>query len=405
MLAGCNGGDGDDEDELEIVHWWTAGGEQDAIEALIDGFEEEYPDVPVSNNPAPGGAGSALDTEIQSRVLNENPPSTFQIWPGKAMDTYTESDVLADIGDSVWDSEMEDAYLDGVKELAKDDDGNYVAVPLNIHRLNNLFYNVEVLESAGIDPSELSSPADLLDAMETIASDTDATPMAHQTQAPWSTIQLWENVLIGMEGVDTYLDVLDGNVSANETAVRDALQMVADYSEYFNEDAGSVAWDQANTGVIQGNAAFLHQGDWAAGQYKSAEDFEFESDWNYVPFPGTAEVYHVVTDSFVMPEPNPSPDATEQWLSYCGSVAGQEAFNPIKGSIPPRTDVPDDEFGPFLTAQREDFNNSTAQPPSIAHGTGVTPEVKSNVEGVFSTFNGDWNIGPAYNGLTDAFDV
>jgi len=398
--SGGDGGDGGQ--ELEIVHWWTAGGEADAVGALIEGFEEEYPEVTVNNNPAPGGAGSALDTEIQSRILNEEPPSTFQIWPGKALNTYTESDVLEDIGDSVWDEEMRDAYLDGVKQMSQPA-GDYVAVPLNIHRLNNLFYNVSVLEDANVDPASIDSPSALLDAMETIDSETDATPMAHQTQAPWSTLQLWESVLIGLAGVDTYNDVIAGNVSANEDVVHESLQLVADYSEYFNDDAGSVAWDEANNGVIQGNAAFLHQGDWAAGQYQAAEGFEFESDWDHVAFPGTDSVYHVVTDSFVMPTSNPSPEATEKWLSYCGSVDGQERFNPIKGSIPPRTDVPNDEFGPFLTAQREDFNNSDAQPPSIAHGTGVTPEVKSNVEGVFSSFNGSWNVDSAYDGLTNAF--
>jgi len=398
--SGGDGGDGDQ--ELEIVHWWAAGGEAEALDALVAGFEEEYPEVTVNNNPAPGGAGSALDTEIQSRILNENPPNTFQIWPGQALNTYLESDVLTDIGDSVWDDEMEDAYLEGVRNLSQPQ-GDYVAVPLNIHRLNNLFYNVSVLEDADVDPSSLSSPADLLSAMETIDADTDATPMIHQTQAPWSSIQLWEDILIGEAGVDTYQDVLDGNVADNEDAVRSALQTLADYSEYFNEDAGSVAWDEANNQVIQGNAAFLHQGDWAAGQYGTAEDFEFGSDWDNVAFPGTEGVYHVVTDAFVMPTSNPSPEATEKWLSYCGSVDGQERFNPVKGSIPPRTDVPNDEFGPFLQAQREDFNNSDSQPPTIAHGTGVTPEVKSNVEGVFSSFNGSWNVDSAYNELTNAF--
>jgi glucose/mannose transport system substrate-binding protein len=422
-IAGClGGGDGDgdgeetttaDDDgttqsddggqELEIVHWWTAGGEKDALNALIEGFEQEYPEVDVTNNPAPGGAGSALDTEIQSRIINENPPSTFQIWPGKALNTYLESDVLVDIGDSVWDDGMREAYLDGVKEMSQSADGEFVAVPLNIHRLNNLFYNVSVLEDAGVDPESLDSPSALLDAMETIDAETDAAPMAHQTQAVWSTLQMWEDVLIGHAGVDVYQDVIAGNVADNEDAVRESLQLVADFREYFNEDAGSVAWDEANGKVIQGTAAFIHQGDWAAGQYGASEDFEYDTNWGNVAFPGTDGVYHVVADSFVMPTSNPSPEATEKWLSYCGSVDGQERFNPVKGSIPPRTDVPDDEFGPFLTAQRADFDNSDAQPPTIAHGTGVTPQVKSNVEAAFSAFVGNWNVNAAYDELTNAF--
>jgi len=412
-LAGCtgggdDGGDGGDDggsegdSEVEVVHWWTAGGEEDAIEALIEGFEEEYSDFSINNNPAPGGAGSALSTEIQDRVLQDDAPSTFQIWPGGALETYTDSDVLADISDSVWTSEMEDAYKEGVRDLSRDADGNYVAVPLNIHRLNNLFYNVDVVDEAGVDPTTLDSPSALLDAMETIDAETDAAPMAQSTKGAWTTLQLWEDILVGEAGVDTYESVLENGVAEHEDAVRSALQTIVDYEEYFNDDSGSVAWDQANNDIISGDAAFMHQGDWAAGQYESSEDFEFEEQWDHVPFPGTEGVYHIVTDSFVKPEPNPSPDATDAWLSYVGSVDGQERFNPIKGSIPARTDVPDDEFGAFLTRQREDFDASDSQPATIAHGTGVSPGVKSDVEEAFASFNGEWDVDRTYSDLTDA---
>ncbi|MFB6113655.1 MAG: ABC transporter substrate-binding protein [Halodesulfurarchaeum sp.] len=387
---------------LEIVHWWTAGGEKQALQALIDGFTSKYPEISIENNPAPGGAGSALDTVIKSRVLNENPPSTFQIWPGKSLHPYVEAGILKDIGDSVWSQKMRDAYQPGVMNMARPQ-GNLVAVPLNIHRLNNLFYNVSVVESAGVDPTTIQSPGDLLSALRTIGEQTDAAPMAQQTKSVWSTVQLWEDVLLGQSGVDTYTSILDGNVAENESAVKDALTTVKKYSNYFNKDSGSISWDQANAKVINGDAAVIHQGDWAAGQYKAREGFTFGEDWDYVPFPGTDSVYHVVTDSFVFPQPNPSPEATERWLQYCGSVEGQKKFNPIKGSIPPRTDVPKDPFGPFLREQMDDFAASSAQPPTIAHGTGVVPEVKSSIEGALSSFISNWDVNQAYQGIKNAF--
>ncbi|PSP99875.1 carbohydrate ABC transporter substrate-binding protein [Halobacteriales archaeon QS_5_70_17] len=385
--GGSDGDGGGGSGELEIVHWWTAGGEQDALNALLEGFEQEYSDVSVNNNPAPGGAGSALDTVIKNRVLNDDPPSTFQIWPGEALTPYTDADILRDIGEDVWGEEMRNNYLQGVKDLAQPE-GNFVAVPINIHRLNNLFYNVEVVESAGVDPASVE--------------ETDAAPMAHQTKAPWSTVQLWETVFIGSEGADAFLDLVDGNVGDHEEAVRQSLSTLIDYEEHFNQDAGSISWDQANSKVVEGDAAFIHQGDWAAGQYKASEGFEYESGWNNVAFPGTDGVYSVVTDSFVFPKSNPSPDATAKFLQYCGTVDAQERFNPIKGSIPPRTDVPDDEFGPFLTQQREDFGNSESQPPTITHGTAVDPETKSNVEGAFANFIESWDVESAYSDLESA---
>lgn len=415
-VAGCTGGDsggdssgsesGMDEsggttNELEIVHWWTAGGEKDAYQALLDGFRAEYPEVDVQDNPAPGGAGSAIDAVIQNRVVDGDPPSTFQIWPGQSLTPYTDEGLLDSIGDSVWDDGMRDAYLDGVVDLSRPS-GEFVAVPINIHRLNNLFYNVSVIEDAGVDVSSITSPQDLLGAMDTVASETDATPMAHQTQAPWSSLQMWESIFIGEQSVEDYRTLLSGDVASLEGEVRSALETFVGYADYFPEDAGSISWNQGNNQVINGNAGFLHQGDWAAGQYGAAENFEFSDDWDMMPFPGTAGVYHSVIDSFVLPTNNPSPEATTKFLNYAGSVDAQERFNPIKGSIPPRTDVPMDEFGDFISRQFEDFQDSDTQPPTIAHGTAVDPETQSAFSEVFANFNGSLDLNAAVEGIRDA---
>ena len=391
-----------EEGELEIVHWWTAGGEEDAYNALLDGFRDQHPDVEIVDNPAPGGAGSAIDTVIQNRVLDGNPPSTFQIWPGQALTPYTDADLLEDLGDTVWDDEMRNAYLDDIVELSRPD-GDLVAVPINIHRLNNLFYNVDVVESADVDPTTIDDPQGLLDALEAIAENTDAVPLAHQTQSPWSSLQLFEAVFLGQQGNDDYVSLVGGDVEALEDEIRQALELMTEFADHYPEDAGSIAWDQGNDEVIEGGAAFIHQGDWAAGQYRAAEGFEFGEAWDMVPFPGSDGIYHSVIDSFVFPTNNPSPEATEQFLNYAGTVDAQERFNPIKGSIPPRTDVPTDEFGPFLSRQIEDFESSTAQPPTIAHGTAVAPAIHSELEEAFANFNDNLDVDSAYEAIRDAF--
>ena len=408
-VAGCTGGgngnggndDGDGGGAVEIVHWWTAGGEKDAFDALLEGFEEAHPDVEVEPNPAPGGAGSAIDTVIQNRVLDEDPPSTFQIWPGQALTPYTDADLLEDIGGSVWDEEMRDAYLGDVVDLARPE-GDLVAVPINIHRLNNLFYNVEVVESAGVDPAAIDDPEGVLEALETVAAETDATPMAHQTQAPWSSLQLWENVFLGQQGVDTYRSLIDGDAAELDSEIRSSLELMIDYADYYPEDAGSISWDEGNGDLIDGDAAFIHQGDWAAGQYEASGDFEFGEGWDMVPFPGTDGVYHSVIDSFVLPSNNPTPEATETFLDYAGTVDAQERFNPVKGSIPPRTDVPTDEFGPFLSRQIADFGDSDAQPPTIAHGTAVEPGVASELKEAIANFNESGDLDATAGAIVDA---
>lgn len=430
-LAGCLGGDDEGDDEttdemsddeetttddgmdddssmdyetLEVQHWWTGGDGNEAVTALFEGFQAEYPDIEVEQNPVAGGAGENLETVIKKRVLNDNPPSSWQAWPGANLQPYVDADKLEDIGDSVWSANgMKDAYLEGPKDAAKPG-GSFATVPINIHRLNNLFYNTTVVEEAGVDPSSISKPSDLVDAMKTVEENTDAVGMAHQTKSAWSTGQLWAQVLLGEYGEETYVSFTEGNVEENEEAIKDSLSIVKEYTEYLNEDAGSVSWTEANGKVISGDAAFFHQGDWAAGMYRSEEDFEFDSDWGQVAFPGTEGIYALNMDSFPMPKNNPSPEAAKKFLQYCGSVDAQERFNPKKGSIPPRTDVPSDEFGPFLTRQMEDFADSDAQVKSIQHGLAIPPEALNNFGEAMSTFTSNWNVDDTYDQLTNVFN-
>jgi glucose/mannose transport system substrate-binding protein len=382
-----NGNGSGDGEGLEIVHWWTAGGEEEAFNALVEGFEEST-DYEADPNPAPGGAGAAIDQEVQVRVLDEDPPGTFQIWPGEALRTYTDADALEPVGD-LWEEGAEEEYLDSVVE-ASSPDGEVVAVPINIHRLNNVFYNTEVLEDTGVEPDEIDSPEAFLEALEAV-DEAGYVGLAQQTQEPWGVLQLWEVVFTGQHGVDAFQQFLDGEAAELESEIEESLSLVEEYSEYFNEDAGSVSWDDANNDVITGDAAFHHNGDWAAGEYEGADDFEYGEGWDYIPFPGTEDVYTMVMDSFVMPTNNPSPDATEAWIEYCSTVDAQERFNPHKGSIPPRTDVPMDDFPPFLEDQMNDFENSDEQITSISHGSGLEPAQANEVEEAFAVFTDDWD--------------
>lgn len=401
-LAGCMGGGGGD-NPLEVQHWWAEGDGAAAIQALLKGFEEKHSDIEIKENPVPGGAGENLHAVIKKRVLNGDPPSTWQAWPGANLKPYTEANKLTDIGESVWSNNgMKDAYLEGPKQAASPG-GKFVTVPINIHRLNNLFYNTKVVEEAGVDPASIGKPSDLVDAMKSVAK-AGYVGMANQTKSAWSTGQLWAQVLLGESGYDTYKAFTEGKVSENEEAVKNALSIVKEYSQFYSQDAGSISWTEANKLVVNGEAGFFHQGDWAAGMYRGADDFEFETDWGHVAFPGTKGMYALNMDSFPFPADNPSSETTKKFLTYCGSVDAQKRFNPKKGSIPPRTDVPKDDFGPFLRSQMDDFKNSKKQPRSIQHGLALSPNVLTNFGDVMSTFISGYDIEKAYAGLEKAFE-
>ncbi|WP_324663525.1 ABC transporter substrate-binding protein [Haloarcula sediminis] len=398
-LAGCGGGGDSGSDGIELLHAWSDGDGNAAIGALIDGFQEAHPDVEFAEEPVNGAARSNLDQVVQNRLQSNDPPSTFQTWPGKTLEKF--GDAYADIEGDVWDQDMKDNYLEGPQAQAQMD-GTYVTVPLNIHRINNLFYNANVLESAGVDPSTLSSPSDVVDACEQVAQNTDAVPFAHQTSGAWSTIQLWETILLAEGGIDGYEAFINGN--GNRSEVKAALDSVVELEEYYPSDASSLSFTEANTMVMEGNAAFIHQGDWAAGAYSGDDSFNYGEQWGQVTYPGTSGSYLLNMDSFPFLANNPTPEATKTFLSYCGSAEGQVLFNAEKGSIPPRSDADVSSLNQFQQDQYEDFNNADSQPPSIQHGLAVAPGVKTNITSAFSGFLEESDASATADDLIDAFN-
>ena len=396
---GSDGGDGGSGNTLEVLHAWTGGDGARAAEALVAAFEEEYPDVDHEFNPIGGGGNQNLDAVVANRLQNGDPPSSFANWPGPNLQRY--EGVLGEVG-GVWESEgFEDVMVDEAVDLHQYN-GAYRAVPLGSHRLNCLFYNTSVVEEAGVDPDSLTSVSALIDALETVQSETDAIPMTHGASGTWTTTQLFASTMLGQEGYDAYMSFLDG--SPDEAAVRATFESLAEIlGNYINEDASSIGLTESNQNIIEGNAAFIHQGNWAAGAYRNAEDFNYDEDWGFKTYPGSEGMYMLHFDSFLYPSDNPSPEATEQFMAFVGSEAAQVAFNQYKGSIPTRTDVDMSQFGPYLQETQEDFASADQRPPNLQHGLGVPSETMTSLNDVISSeFSGPYDVDAATQGFVDA---
>ena len=64
------------EPQVEVLHWWTSGGEARAIQVLVDDFKAAggtWTDMPVA-----GGGGAAARAALKARVLSGNPPTASQ---------------------------------------------------------------------------------------------------------------------------------------------------------------------------------------------------------------------------------------------------------------------------------------------------------------------------------------
>ncbi|PSP69062.1 ABC transporter substrate-binding protein [Halobacteriales archaeon QH_9_66_26] len=396
--TGTGSDDGGSDQALEVLHAWTGGDGKKAINALTDTFEEQHPDMETDFRPIGGGGNTNLNTVMSKRLGNNNPPSSFAGWPGANAIQY--EGILGDAS-GVWE-EFEDSHIQEAVEASKFND-KFVAVPIGSHRLNELFYNVSVVEEAGVNPDELSDVEGLLSALQTVGENTDAVPMAHGMKLPWTTLQLFGVNFLSTQGHEAYMSFTQGE--GDKEKVVSALETTKEILEnYISDDASSIGLTGANQMIMQGDAAFIHQGNWAAGAYKG-NDLKYNEDWGAVTYPGTDGMYTLHMDSFLYPGNNPSPQKTKKWLSYVGTKEAQVAFNTRKGSIPTRTDVATDQFGEYLTDTIDDFQNAEQKPPTIAHGLAVPPTTLTNLKGVINNnFSGPYDVDATAEGLLQTIE-
>src|SRR5512138_2678069 len=64
-------------EDVEVLHWWTSGGEAAALNVLKDDLKSKgigWVDMPVA-----GGGGEAAMTALRARVTAGNPPTAVQM--------------------------------------------------------------------------------------------------------------------------------------------------------------------------------------------------------------------------------------------------------------------------------------------------------------------------------------
>ncbi|MFC3018409.1 ABC transporter substrate-binding protein [Virgibacillus litoralis] len=391
VVSACSsessGSDGDSDSgesakEVEIFSWWTGAGEEDGLLALIDLFEEEHPDIAVENAAVAGGAGTNAKAVLATRMQGDDPPSTFQVHGG---DELNEGWVAADKMQPLNDFYEENGWMDKFPQELIDlvsKDGNIYSVPVNIHRGNVMFYNMQVFEDNGIEvPTTFDEFFEVADELKAAGVD----PIALGDKESWTATQIFENVLLGVLGPDDYKKLFEGEFGFDDERVVEATEKFGKMLDYVNEDHASRNWQDSGQLVANGDAAMINMGDWAKGYFANDLELETNKDFGYFEFPATDGEFVVITDTFGLPKGIDNPDDVKKFLSVLGSVEGQDAFNPLKGSIPARVDADESNYDQYGKDTMADFQEARLV-PSLAHGSAASEGFLTKVNQAVNIF-------------------
>jgi len=378
--------------EVEVLHWWTSGGEAKSVAELkkiLESKGDTWKDFAVA-----GGGGETAMTVLKSRVVSGQPPTAAQV-KGPGIQEWASEGVLANLDDTAKAGNW-DALLPPVVSQVMKYKGHYVAVPVNVHRVNWMWVNPEVFKKAGAKPptnwDEFAVAADKIQKAGFIA-------VAHGGQ-PWQDATLFESIALGIGGAEWYHKAfveLDPK-ALNSAAMEKSFATLRTVQKYIDKDAANRDWNLATAMVINGKAGMQFMGDWAKGEFSAAGKVPGK-DYLCMAAPGTKGAFTFNIDSFIMFQQK-DPGAKTAQAHLAAAIMEpqfQEVFNLNKGSIPVRLGMNLDKFDQCAKDSAMEFTASAKSNklvPSWAHEMAMPPANKGAMFDVIASFMSNPSMTP-----------
>ncbi|OOY23006.1 sugar ABC transporter substrate-binding protein [Thioclava sediminum] len=390
-------------EDVEVLHWWTSGGEAAALNVLKDDLQKEgigWKDMPVA-----GGGGQSAMTVLRARVTSGDPPTAVQML-GFDISDWAQQGALADLDKVAADGNW-DAVVPAALQKFSKYDGHWVAVPVNVHSTNWVWSNKKMLADLGIE--EPKTWDEFIAAMQKVK-DSGKIALAAGGQ-PWQEATMFDGVVLSVGGPEFYKKAfvdLDPEALGGPQMVESFKRMEQLHS-FVDPNFSGRDWNLATAMVINGEAAFQMMGDWAKGEFLRAGK-EAEVDFGCFRTPGTAGDVTFNSDQFAMFKVGGDAQAAQDAMAKAVmSPSFQIAFNTVKGSVPSRTDVSDEEFdacGKKAMAQLKSASENGTLLGSMAHGHADPASVKNAIyDVVTANFNGEYDAETAAKELVKAVSL
>jgi alpha-glucoside transport system substrate-binding protein len=360
LAAGCGGGDDEDEGagatgatetteegaadvsgSVSLMGIWVAE-EQESIEAVLDGFREQYPNVDVKYNPA----GDEIVTVLATAVQGGNPPDLATLAQPATVQEYVDQGKLQPI-DFAEDTVAEN-YSEDLVEFGRFDGQLYGFFFKGVNK-STVWYNVPIAEDAGVEPPE-DWDGFLENAQTFLASGVPAYSIGGADG--WTLTDLFENIYIRTAGAEKYDQLATHEIPWTDQSVKDALTMMAEVvGDTDNIAGGTQGALQTDfpTSVTQvfsdpPKAAQVIEGDFVAGEILASTEAKAETGFNVFTFPsidGSPPSVVGGGDMVVMFNDTP---AAQALVEYLASPEAAQIWVERGGFSSPNAGVPEDAY-------------------------------------------------------------
>ena len=335
-------GSADGQQTLTVWTYYTAGGQNDALEQQNALWAESHPDVTIETVQIPF---EQLPSKLLATATTQDGPDVVLDNVVVDFPTLASSGVLADLT-GYWDGYADkDLFPDSAVWSYEDKVYNVMSYT----NLLGLYYNADMLEEAGIEPPETME--EFQAALEQLAPDNEGSVLAESGAPTVEGAWMFMPHLLG-QGKD-YCTMTEADLTTN-------LQTVQGWSQDGVIPRETATWDQADAwqAFMSGDYPFGINGNWNLADARGA-DFTIGT----TRFPAGPEGSHVFPGgeaigigAFAEDKDLAWQYVEEAWMSQEASLINFEA----SGQIPTRSDLADDEtitsdelVQPFVEAASE----------------------------------------------------
>ena len=396
------------EPKTNLLHQWDSGSDAAAVAKLGEMFT------------AAGGkweqtsiAGHTANTlaKLRADVVGGNAPPAVQL-KGPEIAEWNATGMTANLDDLAkkegWDKVVAPELLPVMKPT-----GDWVAAPMNIHRINWIWGSTKGMAAAGIKDlpktwAEFNADCDKAVAAKVIC-------LSHFSQ-DWTDSTTFEVVVYGQD-IDLFRKAfVEGDTKAmrSDGMVKAFDQMRLMVSKYMDPAIAGRDYDTATSMITKGQAAFMIMGDWQIGIFgaagmKTPADYvcaQAPTDWGKPCF--------ILNSDSVVFFKQTDPDYVKGQTLLAHLILSPEfqtVFNQAKGSIPARLDVDLSKgFNPCQQLSKKDLQASIADGTlvrSMAHNMTILQKYRGAIMDTITTFvnNPKMTSKEAAAAMADAVDA
>jgi len=400
------------EPKTNMLHQWDQGSDAAAIAKLGEMFTAaggKWEQTSIS-----GHTANTL-AKLRADVVAGNAPPAVQL-KGPEIAEWNATGKTANLDDIAskegWDKVVAPELIPVMKPT-----GDWVAAPMNIHRINWIWGSTKAMEKAGIKElpktwAEFNADCDKAIAAHLIC-------LAHFSQ-DWTDATTFEVVLYGMDEGLFKKAFVEGDTDAmrSQGMIKALEQFRTMVSKYMDPAIAGRDYQTATDMITKNQAVFMIMGDWQIGIFGAAGlkgDVKPDADYMCAQAPTDwGKPGFILNSDSVVFFKQSDPDYVEGQKLLAHLIMSpqfQTIFNQAKGSIPARLDIDLSKgFNPCQQLSQKDLQASIADGMlvrSMAHNMTILQKYRGAIMEVITSFvnTPGMSAKDAANAMADAVEA